>query len=120
MTWDLGCQPAAFTPWLYQAYRPLTLWKGIYRIRETAEAGIYVQFKDMAQRFRLFVLAFLQCGAVLANTPVDPALKPCGDAYYYPSKVHHDPKSFAPMLTAHSIHAMTRIFSALSWARVQR
>jgi hypothetical protein len=44
---------------------------------------------DMARRIGQLVLALLPCTAVLADVPVDPNLKPCGDAYYYPSKVDH-------------------------------
>lgn len=117
MTWELGgaaCQSAAITPGLYQALGPLKLWRVIYRVHETAEPGICVQFKDMARRFGQLALALLQCSAVLANTPVDPALKPCGDAYYYPSKVHYVFNRYASVLTVYSTRAMIQTFSARS------
>jgi hypothetical protein len=56
-----------------------------------AELGRYVLFDLMARRLGQLVLALLPYGAVLANTPADEALKPCGEAYYYPSKVRHSP-----------------------------
>jgi hypothetical protein len=56
--------------------------------RIIAELGRYRLFEDMARRIGQLVLALLSCSAILANTPVDEALKPCGDAYYYPSKVN--------------------------------
>jgi hypothetical protein len=117
MTWELGgaaCQSAAITPGLYQAFGPLKLWRVIYRVHETAEPGICVQFKDMARRFGQLALALLHCSAILANTPVDPALKPCGDAYYYPSKVHRVSNWFTSVLIVCSTPAMNRTFSARS------
>jgi len=45
----------------------------------------------------------------LANTPADEALKPCGDAYYCPSKVHIAKFMSEAVLIISSIPAMTRI-----------
>jgi hypothetical protein len=89
MTWDseiAACQPVALIRGLYQGYGPLG---DGYGTRVIAELGRYVLFDAMARRLGQLVLALLPYGAVLANTPADEALKPCGEAYYYPSKVRH-------------------------------
>ena len=56
---------------------------------KSAELSRYKLVDHMARRIGQLVLALLPCTAVLADVPVDPNLKPCGDAYYYPSKVDH-------------------------------
>jgi hypothetical protein len=63
-------------------------WRDVCGISPSAEPGLSYNPIAMARRIGQLVLALLQCSAVLATAPADEALQPCGDAYYYPSKVH--------------------------------
>ena len=76
---------------------------------ESAQLSRYKLVDHMARRIDQLVLALLPCTAVLAAVPVDPNLKPCGDAYYYPSKVNHISKFYETLLIRSSILVMTPI-----------
>lgn len=67
---------------------------------ESAQLSRYKLVDHMARRIDQLVLALLPCTAVLAAVPVDPNLKPCGDAYYYPSKYTcYDTDFLCPVLS---------------------
>jgi len=95
MTWFSGfaaCQPDSLSSWLYQGYGTLVRCLLdecllVHWIRTIAQLGRYTKSELMARRISQLVLALLPCGAVLADGPVDQALKPCGEAYYYASQV---------------------------------
>ncbi len=88
---------------------------------ESAELSRYKLVDHMARRIGQLVLALLPCTAVLAAVPVDPNLKPCGDAYYYPSKVNKSySKLYEPLLIISSILVMTPISCVQSSLRVLR
>jgi hypothetical protein len=113
MTWSLdiaGCRPATIIRCLYQGFETLVKGRDICGIFSVAEQGLKFESKAMARRLGQLVLGLLPCSAVLANVPVDAALKPCGDAYYYPSKVVTFCILLELVLTSCSIHATTQIF----------
>jgi hypothetical protein len=89
MTWDLdvaACQSVAIIRCLYQG---CGLLGGAHWTQTVDDLGRCVKCEAMARRIGQLVFALIPCGVVWANTLVDEVLKPCGEAYYYPSKVHN-------------------------------